>query len=256
MEAPRKKGNEAFLPLDPSGGFPRGVIGNNRLQRFLYPMRTVDLDSRMICLRDLSSLLVSRNPYNYLRGVSYMKKVYVFVDESYNSVNFSFYILSVVWTEKNILPESVKNRALERLSHRIRRRSKFHFRDDSIEVRKVFLEEILKSKINFGVLLFNKIPKTCEEYADFYVANVINSIPVSNSLIIITIKGIGKGCDLEREAIKKLQKRVPFRVHHTSAAPGSEIADYIASAYRLCLSKREDFCEELEKELKFKRFIR
>jgi len=117
-----------------------------------------------------------------------MKKVYVFVDESYSSANFSFYVLSVVWTEKNILPESIKNRALERLSYKIRRRRKFHFRDDPDESRKVFLEEILKSKINFGVLLFNKIPKTCEEYADFYVISVINSIPVSNSLIIITIR--------------------------------------------------------------------
>jgi len=185
-----------------------------------------------------------------------VEKVYVFVDESYEPMNFTFYVLSVVWTEREKLPESMKSKALDRLLYKIRRRRKFHFRDDSNEVRKVFLEEILKSKINFGVLLFNKIPKTCEEYAYFYVASVIDSIPVSNSLITIIIKGIGKGCDLEGEAIKKLQKRIPFRVHHTSAAAGSEIADYIASAYRLCLSRRENFCEELEKELKFKKFIK
>ena len=101
-------------------------------------------------------------------------------------------------------------------------------------------------------MLFNKIPKTREEYADFYVVNVINSIPVSNSLITIILKGIGKGCDLEGEAIRKLQKRVAFKVLYSGSAAGSEIADYIASAYRLCLSKREDFCEELEKKLKFK----
>jgi len=184
-----------------------------------------------------------------------VKKVYVYVDESYNPQNFSFYVLSVVWTEKKLLPESIKDRALKRLSYRTRRRRKFHFRDDSIEVRKVFLEEMLKSKIDFGVLLFNKIPRSCEEYAYFYVASVINSIPVSDSLITIIIKGIGRGCDLEGEAIKKLQKRVAFKVLYSSSAAGSEIADYIASAYRLCLSKREDFCEELEKKLKFKKFI-
>jgi len=48
---------------------------------------------------------------------------------------------------------------------------------------------------------------------------------------------------------------VAFSVHHTSATAGSQIADYIASAYRLCLSRKEDFCEELEKKLKFKKFI-
>jgi len=47
-----------------------------------------------------------------------------------------------------------------------------------------FSLKILKSKINFGVLLFNKIPRTCGEYEYFYVASVINSIPVYNSLII------------------------------------------------------------------------
>ena len=185
-----------------------------------------------------------------------MKKVYVFVDESYDLANFTFYVISVVWTEKEKLPEIIKNKALDRLSYKIRRRRKFHFRDDSDEVKKVFLEEILKSGIKFGVLLFNKIPKNCEEYAYFYVASVINSIPVSNALITVIIKGIGKGCDLEGEAIKKLQKRIPFKVSHTSAAAGSEIADYMASAYRLCLSRREDFCEELEKELNFKKFIK
>ena len=184
-----------------------------------------------------------------------MKKIYVFVDESYDFANFTFYVISVVWTEKEKLPEIIKNKALDRLSHKIRWRRKFHFRDDSDEVKKVFLEEILKSKISFGVLLFNKIPKTCEEYADFYVTSVIDSIPVSNSLLTIILKGIGKGCDLEGEAIRKLKKRVAFTVRHTSSAAGSEIADYIASAYRLCLSKREDFCEELEKKLKFKKFI-
>ena len=184
-----------------------------------------------------------------------MKKVYVFIDESYDPINFTFYVISAVWTEKEKLPGIIKNRALERFSHKVRRKKKFHFSDDPIEVKKVFLEEILKSKIDFGVLLFNKIPKTCEEYAYFYVVSVINSIPISNSLLTIIIKGIGRGCELEGEAIKKLQKRVPFRVYHTSAAAGSEIADYIASAYRLCLSRKEDFCEELEEKLKFKKFI-
>jgi len=87
-----------------------------------------------------------------------VKKVYVFVNESYDLINFTFYVVSAVWTEKEKLPESIKNRALEILSYKIRQRKKFHFRDDSNEVRRVFLEEILKSKINFGVLLFNKIP--------------------------------------------------------------------------------------------------
>ena len=109
-----------------------------------------------------------------------------------------------MWTEEKLLPECIKNRALKKLSYKIRWRSKFHFRDNSNEIRKVFLEEILKSKINFRVPLFNKIPKAREEYADFYFVSVINSIPVSVSLITIIIMGIGRRCDLESEAIKKL----------------------------------------------------
>jgi len=42
---------------------------------------------------------------------------------------------------------------------------------------------------------------------NFYVATVINSVPAPNSVITIVTKGIGKGCGLESEAIKKLQKR-------------------------------------------------
>lgn len=94
-----------------------------------------------------------------------------------------------MWTEEKLLPESIKNKALDRLSYKMSQRRKFHFMDDSSEVRKVFLKEILKSKINFGVLLFNKIPKTRKKYVYFYVESVIDSVPVSNSVITIIIKG-------------------------------------------------------------------
>ena len=54
-----------------------------------------------------------------------MKKAYVFVDESYDLVNFTFYVISVVWTEKEKLPESIKDKAMKKLSYKIRRKKKF-----------------------------------------------------------------------------------------------------------------------------------
>ena len=69
-----------------------------------------------------------------------MKKAYVFVDESYDLVNFTFYVISVVWTEKEKLPESIKDKAMKKLSYKIRRKRKFHFSDDPIEVRRVSLK--------------------------------------------------------------------------------------------------------------------
>jgi hypothetical protein len=176
---------------------------------------------------------------------------HVFVDEAYDE---RFFVLAIVWVKKINEVKRLKSNASNKNE---KSRYKFHFRDDPEKIKNVFMEEILNSLINAGVIIFNNQPKSCKEYAEYYVVEVVRVLPISNSIITIYVKGlknwISKGCDPLAEAVKvgipngnavKLYSRANVR-------EGIEVADYIASSYRKCMHDKEDLCDKLESKLKF-----
>jgi hypothetical protein len=180
-----------------------------------------------------------------------LNKYHVFVDESYDK---TFFVLAIVWVKKISEVKRLKLNALNKIG---KSRYNFHFKDDPQKIKDVFMEEILDSPINAGVIIFNNQPKSCKEYAEYYVVEAVRVLPISNSVVTIYVKGlknwISKDCDLLAEAVKvgipngnavKLNLRASER-------EGIEVADYIASSYRKCLHDKEDLCDKLESKLKF-----
>ena len=180
-----------------------------------------------------------------------MNEYHVFVDESYD---MTFFVLAIVWVKKISEVKRLKLNALNKIG---KSRYNFHFKDDPQKIKDVFMEEILDSRINAGIKIFNNQPKSCKEYAEYYVAEVLRVLPISNSVVTIYVKGlknwISKDCDLLAEAVNvgipngnavKLNLRASER-------EGIEVADYIASSYRKCLHDKEDLCDKLESKLKF-----
>ena len=187
----------------------------------------------------------------YSKSPTPVNEYHVFVDESYDE---RFFVLAIVWVKKINEVKRLKLNALNKIE---KSRYNFHFRDDPQKIKNVFMEDILNSRINAGVIIFNNQPKSCKEYAEYYIVEVVRVLPISNSVVTIYVKGlknwISKDCDLLAEAVKvgipngnavKLNLRASER-------EGIEVADYIASSYRKCLHDKEDLCDKLESKLKF-----
>ncbi|PVU74692.1 hypothetical protein DDW13_06480 [Acidianus hospitalis] len=178
-----------------------------------------------------------------------MKSYFVFVDESYRP---NIFALSVVWTKNKTEPCKIKNEALKKIG---KENYRFHFKNDDDEIRKNFMNTILNSSINFGIIL-TEYPSSCSEYARYYIAEVINNLPIEdNSRVVITIKGINdwinkKKCKINEEVIRWIRKRIFYTIKFNDKA-GLEIADYIASAYTYCKFQKDNFCELLENKLTF-----
>ena len=128
-----------------------------------------------------------------------LNKYHVFVDESYDT---KFFVLAIVWVKKINEVKRLKLNALNKIG---KSRYNFHFKDDPQGIKDVFMEEILDSRINAGIIIFNNQPKSCKEYAAYYVAEVVRVLPINNSLVTIHVKGlknwISKDCDLLAEAV-------------------------------------------------------
>ena len=191
----------------------------------------------------------SANIYN--KSPTPVNEYHVFVDESYDK---RFFVLAVVWVKKINEVKRLKLNALNKIE---KSRYNFHFRDDPQKIKNVFMEEILNSLINAGVIIFNNQPKSCKEYAKYYVVEVVRVLPISNSIITIYVKGlknwISKDCDPLAEAVKVgIPNRNAVKLNlRVSEREGIEVADYIASSYRKCLYDKEDLCDKLESKLKF-----
>ncbi|MFP3163595.1 MAG: hypothetical protein RXQ75_07190 [Acidianus hospitalis] len=184
-----------------------------------------------------------------------MNKYHVFVDESYD---LAVFVLAIVWVSSINEIKRIKSDALKKLG---KSKYSFHFIDDPPTIRNTFLGEILNSALNMEVLLSSRQPKSCMEYAKFYVTEVVRVLPIKNSLLFLHVKGlknwVSKRCDILAEAVKlgiengnyvKLDLRASER-------EGIEIADYAASSFRKCLYEREDYCSALERKLKFISYI-
>jgi len=168
------------------------------------------------------------------------------VDESYKE---NIFALSVIWVKNPAEADRIKADAVRKINKKYH----FHFKND---IRRIFLLAILNSKINFGIILFNKIPRCCKGYARYYIAEVINNSPFDeNSQLIITIKGIGpnkqKKCNIYEESINFVQKRIFYRIKY-NAKSGLEIADYIASAYVYCIFNNFNLCKSIKEKIRFK----
>ena len=116
-----------------------------------------------------------------------MNKYHVFVDESYDK---TFFVLAIVWVKKISEVKRVKLNALNKIG---KSKYNFHFKDDPQKIKDVFMEEILDSPINAGVIIFNNQPKSCKEYAKYYVVEVVRVLPISNSVVTIYVKGLKTG---------------------------------------------------------------
>jgi hypothetical protein len=187
----------------------------------------------------------------YNKSPTPVNEYHVFVDESYDE---RFFVLAIVWVKKINEVKRLKENALNKIE---KSNYNFHFKDDPEKIRNVFMEEILNSRINAGVIIFNNRPKSCKEYAEYYVVEVVRVLPISNSIITIYVKGlknwIGKNCKPEAEAVKVgIPNGNAVRLNlRASEREGIEVADYIASSYRKCLYDKEDLCDKLESKLKF-----
>ncbi|AWR93300.1 DUF3800 domain-containing protein [Acidianus brierleyi] len=179
-----------------------------------------------------------------------MKKYYVYVDESYKE---NIFALSVIWVKNPAEADRIKADAVRKINKKYH----FHFKNDKYNIRRIFLLAILNSKINFGIILFNKIPRCCKDYARYYIAEVINNSPFDeNSQLIITIKGIEdwinrKKCNIYDESINFVQKRIFYRIKYNDRS-GLEIADYIASVYVYCIFNNFDLCKSIKEKIRFK----
>ena len=93
-----------------------------------------------------------------------MNEYHVFVDESYD---MRFFVLAIVWVKKISEVKRLKLNALNKIG---KSRYNFHFKDDPQKIKNVFMEEILNSRINAGVIIFNNQPKSCKEYASMGIS--------------------------------------------------------------------------------------
>lgn len=112
-----------------------------------------------------------------------MNNYYVFVDESYDDEVF---VLGVVWVRSLKEVIRIKGNALKVLGKKYHN---FHYSDDNEKIKSIFLTEILLSPVNYGIVLFKVPPKTCREYAKYYVSDIVRVLPLTKSLLNIYVKG-------------------------------------------------------------------
>ncbi len=180
-------------------------------------------------------------------------KYYLFLDESYDLNSF---VLALVWTGSLREVVEVKKEALRKIG---KESYKFHFSDDREAIREAFIGEILSSPLHLGVVIFDAVPKTCRDYAVYYVSVPLKVLPVSNSIVYVYVKGLKswlpRDCDLLREApsLGWHGNAVVLRLSFGELErAGLEVADYLASLYRRCLARGfEGECGALGERLEF-----
>jgi len=178
---------------------------------------------------------------------------YIFVDESYDNEVF---VLGVVWVRSLKEVIRIKGNALKVLG---KKDHNFHYSDDNEKIKSIFLTEILLSPVNYGIVLFKVPPKTCREYAKYYVSDIVRVLPLTKSLLNIYVKGlkywISKSCNILAEAAAlgiENENAVRLRLNfNKEERAGLEVADYIASTFRMCIRTRFEFCDELSSKVKF-----